>query len=284
MAVAESYEVLLSGRIITGFGVGTGLAIAPLYMAELSPKRIRGALVSLNEVAINIGILLGFVAGYVFSGLDDNVSWRWMLGIGALPPLIILVSLLVMPESPRWLVKYGRSSEALLVLLKTCELSEALSTLEVLEEECRTTQYGSLRDIFRPDPTLRKLLIAGFGVSFFQQASGIEALVSAATAFKKQGAGMGQAGGKKGLANTGHLFLFVFLFCLFAPAGVLRTGGAGQGWRQARGHSAISQYGCGLCEGTWDNAEHMWKGTQKLLRYTTAHVVDMESEHVQSCM
>lgn len=179
MAAAPSYEVLMVGRIITGVGVGTGLTIAPLYMAELSPKRIRGALVSMNEVAINVGILLGFVAGYAFSGLSDNVSWRWMLGVGAVPPVIILLSLLIMPESPRWLVRHGRPEQALLVLLKTCDMTEAFETLAVLEDECLNTEEGSLRDIFFPDKSLRRLIIAGFGVTFFQQASGIEALVSA---------------------------------------------------------------------------------------------------------
>jgi MFS family permease len=177
MAFAKDYSMLMAGRVITGVGVGTGLTIAPLYMAELSPKKIRGALVSLNEVAINIGILLGFVAGYALSGLRVDLAWRLMLGLGAFPPIIILLSLLIMPESPRWLVRHGKPDRALMVLLKTCDITEAFETLAVLEDECLNTVEGTIMDIIRPGKTLGRLIIAGFGVTFFQQASGIEALV-----------------------------------------------------------------------------------------------------------
>ncbi len=63
----------------------------PLYTAEISPKQYRGALVTITELSINIGILLGYVAGYAFSGLAQNVGWRWMLGIGAFPPFLVLL-------------------------------------------------------------------------------------------------------------------------------------------------------------------------------------------------
>ena len=100
MAFANSFGVIVLGRIVTGLGVGAGLMVAPLYTAELAPKRIRGGLVSLNEVAINIGILLGYVLGYAFSDLPVNTGWRVMLGLGAVPPVIILVSLFVLPGRP----------------------------------------------------------------------------------------------------------------------------------------------------------------------------------------
>lgn len=178
MSCALDYNVLMIGRVITGVGVGTGLTIAPLYMAELSPKAVRGALVSLNEVSINVGVLLGFIAGWAFSGLGKHESWRWMLGMGCLPPVVIGFFLLGMPESPRWLVKQGRREEALLILQQTCGQKEAEETLESLAQESKEEEHSSWRLLFRPpEPGMSKLVLAGIGVAIFQQASGLEALV-----------------------------------------------------------------------------------------------------------
>ena len=82
MALSQSYGVLLTGRILVGLGVGSSLMIAPLYAAELAPYRLRGALVTMIEVSINVGILLGYVIGFSLSGMSDEAGWRWMLGLG----------------------------------------------------------------------------------------------------------------------------------------------------------------------------------------------------------
>lgn len=183
MALAGSYEVLIVGRVITGIGVGTGLTIAPLYMAELSPKRMRGALVSLTEVSINVGVLLGFVMGWALSGLDVTVSWRVMLGLGCVPPVGIALGLITMPESPRWLVAQGREDDALVVLCKTCPPEEAKATLALLREETAVDsgRISSWFDMFHlRNARQSRLVLAGMGVCFFQQASGLEALVRSA--------------------------------------------------------------------------------------------------------
>ena len=82
------------GRIATGFGVGFGMAIAPLYSAELAPRRVRGALVSFTEISINLGILLAYGLGWAFSSLSLDTGWRLMLAFGAFPPIVILISLI----------------------------------------------------------------------------------------------------------------------------------------------------------------------------------------------
>ena len=179
MALARSYAVLILGRVVTGFGVGTGLTVAPHYMAELSPKGVRGALVSLNEVSINIGLVLGFVAGWAFSGLGPDKNWRWMLGMGCLPPFFILIGLVFMPESPRWLIKADRAGEAHRVLMAVCGREEGEATMKELEEERRLRAIAKphWRDLFRKEEGRRSLIIAGMLMAIFQQASGLEALV-----------------------------------------------------------------------------------------------------------
>eukprot|EP00049_Salpingoeca_infusionum_P006999 m.113861 g.113861 ORF g.113861 m.113861 type:complete len:585 (-) comp13529_c0_seq2:2087-3841(-) len=183
MAFAGQYSVLMAGRIITGIGVGCGLTVAPLYMAELSPKRVRGALVSFNEVAINLGILLGYIGGYAFADLEcilqpDHKAWRWMLGVGIIPPLIILLALFIMPESPRWLVQHGQCASALTVLQRTCGEREAKTALAAIQSETSKHSSARVRDLcLDTSVTTRQLLLAGLGIAFFQQASGIEALV-----------------------------------------------------------------------------------------------------------
>lgn len=100
------------------------MAIAPLYGAELAPKSVRGGLVTLTEISINVGILLGYLLGWAFSALSLDTSWRIMLAFGAFPPVIILIALIWMPESPRWLVKHNREPDAAKVLAQSSDRHE----------------------------------------------------------------------------------------------------------------------------------------------------------------
>lgn len=206
---AQGFAVLMVGRTLCGIAVGAGIMIAPLYISELSPKDLRGRLVSFFEVAINIGILLGYVAGWAFRTLRDDVSWRWMMGVGGIPPAAILLCLCFMPESPRWLLARGREAEAAGVLRGICEPQEAADALKLLKVEsneapriglvsltaihCKKqaiflidnlisfcpdcTQLAAMRELLCPPPSVRLLLLAGLGNAFFQQATGVEAAV-----------------------------------------------------------------------------------------------------------
>lgn len=93
--------------------------IDPLYISEMTPAAHRGRLVTWSEMAINVGIVLGFCSGLVFYNVDENLEWRLMFGMGAiLPMILIVVSEFVMAESPRWLVSKGRHEEAKVILQK----------------------------------------------------------------------------------------------------------------------------------------------------------------------
>ena len=104
-AAANSVSTLIAGRFLVGCGIGLTSVGGPMYIAEASPARIRGTFVSLFQLAVTVGILLAYIACAV---LAASAAWRWMLGLAALPGMLLAIGMLFMPESPRWLVKQGR--------------------------------------------------------------------------------------------------------------------------------------------------------------------------------
>ena len=188
MAMAQSFAVLLTGRVITGLGVGCCFHVAPLYLTEIAPKHVRGKLVSMFDLFINVGILVGFVMGWVLSpkksapAAGASLAWRWMLGIGVIPPALNLLGLAWLPESPRFLVAFGKEAEAREVLNRIYAPEEASATLEILRDERRghkpLTLLAGLRRVFFPAKGApRAMIIAGLGCAFWQQATGVEAAV-----------------------------------------------------------------------------------------------------------
>lgn len=183
MALAPSFPVLMFGRLFSGLGVGFGLMIAPVYIAEVSPTTARGSFTSFPEIFTNAGILLGYISNYAFSGLPAHVSWRLMLGVVTLPSVFIGIALFMIPESPRWLVMQRRRQEARSVLTnimpnedeveqKLAEIVESAS-LEKQHEEQKQVWH----ELLNPTPPVRRMLIAGCGVQCFQQITGIDATV-----------------------------------------------------------------------------------------------------------
>ncbi|CAM8901447.1 unnamed protein product [Rhodiola kirilowii] len=195
MGFATNYTFLMFGRFVAGIGVGYALMIAPVYTAEVSPASTRGFLTSFPEVFINVGILLGYVSNYAFSKLPLYLGWRMMLGIGAIPSVFLSLGVLAMPESPRWLVMQGRLGDARKVLDRTSDSKEeaSLRLLEIKQaagipehetndvvsvSASRSHGEGVWRElIISPTPTIRHIVIAGVGIHFFQQISGIGAVV-----------------------------------------------------------------------------------------------------------
>ncbi|MED6204143.1 Polyol transporter 5 [Stylosanthes scabra] len=205
MGFSPNYSFLMFGRFIAGIGIGYALMIAPVYTAEVSPASSRGFLTSFPEVFINGGILLGYISNYAFSKMKLQLGWRMMLGIGAIPSVILAVGVLAMPESPRWLVMRGRLGEATKVLNKTSdtkeEAQERLSDIKKaagIPEDCNddivqvaneNTGEGVWKELLLyPTPAVRHILIAALGIHFFQQASGVDAVVLySPTIFEKAG-------------------------------------------------------------------------------------------------
>ncbi|CAI9774798.1 unnamed protein product [Fraxinus pennsylvanica] len=194
MGFATNYSFLMVGRFVAGIGVGYALMIAPVYAAEVAPASSRGFLTSFPEVFINAGVLLGYVSNYAFSNFSTNLGWRLMLGVGAIPSIFLAVGVLAMPESPRWLVMQGRLGDAKKVLDKTSDsLEESQLRLADIKEaaglplDCnddvvvvpkRSHGEDVWKEMFlHPSRTVQHILLVGIGIHFFQQASGIDAVV-----------------------------------------------------------------------------------------------------------
>ncbi|XVF34714.1 hypothetical protein REPUB_Repub18cG0082800 [Reevesia pubescens] len=188
MGFAPSYAFLMAGRVIAGIGVGYSLMIAPVYTTELSPATTRGFLSSLPELFITIGILFGYLSNYFLAGLPNHINWRIMLGLAGVPAIAIGFGVLLMPESPRWLVMKGRYDEANKILLKTSDTKEE-AELRLQEMKTAASNFGSENSsqfsgkgvwkelLLRPSRSLRRILIAAIGINFFMQASGNDAVV-----------------------------------------------------------------------------------------------------------
>ncbi|XP_050369736.1 probable polyol transporter 4 [Argentina anserina] len=196
MAFAPSYEVLMIGRLFAGIGIGFGVMIAPVYIAEISPSVARGSLTSFPEIFINLGILLGYISNYAFSGLPVHISWRVMLGVGIIPSVFLGFALFVIPESPRWLVMQNRIEEARIVLIKTNdsekEVEERLAEIQLAAAGMANAENNERkaiwREILNPSPPVRRMLITGCGIQCFQQITGIDATVYySPTIFKNAG-------------------------------------------------------------------------------------------------
>ncbi|CAH9112036.1 unnamed protein product [Cuscuta europaea] len=186
MAIANSFRILMFGRFLAGIGIGFGVMIAPVYIAEISPAIARGTLTSFPEIFTNLGILLGYVSNYVFSGLPPHISWRVMLAVGITPSVFIGFALCIIPESPRWLVMKNRIDEARLVLLKTNEnagneVEERLADIQRAAADCAGGDKYQGNDVWgellSPSAGVRRMLIAGCGIQVFQQITGIDATV-----------------------------------------------------------------------------------------------------------
>jgi sugar porter (SP) family MFS transporter len=171
-AVSQEVWQLLVARFALGIAVGTASFVAPMYIAELVPKRVRGGLVTFNQLMITIGILLAYISSWVFK--DVSGDWRWMFAVAAVPGAVLAVGMLFMPYSPRWLVEVGRDDEARDVLKKIRESDDDVEE-EIEEIKEVTSEEKSLRDLLAPN--IRPMLIVGLGLAIFQQIVGINTVI-----------------------------------------------------------------------------------------------------------
>ncbi len=170
-AVAPSIYVLLAARFIVGIAIGLASVVAPLYISESAPRNTRGALVSLYQFAITIGILCAALVDYV---LSSSQNWGLMLGLAIVPAVLLVAGMIVLPESPRWLFANGQDARGREVLMLTRapeEIDEAIADIE----SSLGTHKGTLRDLFAP--SVRGPLAIGIAFAVLQQITGINTVI-----------------------------------------------------------------------------------------------------------
>jgi len=172
-ALPRTITAFVVFRFVGGLGIGSAAVLSPLYIAEIAPARVRGALVSVNQLAIVTGILLAYFVNWVFAAAGP-ANWRWMFGMGAIPSVFFFLLLLRVPESPRWLVKNGREDEARTVLTRADSAAAAAAGIREIKDTL-ALEEGSLRELFRP--AFRRPLLIAIVLAVFQQITGINAIL-----------------------------------------------------------------------------------------------------------
>ena len=200
-AASDNFITLIVARLLSGFGVGAVLITAPMYIAEISPSAWRGRMVSFNQLFIVLGALAAYSSNYFIVWLGGqgaatdlhlaDWNWRWMLGIGAVPAIPYFFSLLLVPESPRWLAMHGHMPAARRVLARLIGSeradSELTAVINSLEHEAQRPKPRLVEIL---DPALRGVLVIGLLLGILQKITGINSVLSyAVVIFERAGAG-----------------------------------------------------------------------------------------------
>lgn len=178
-AIAYSYIFFVVARIIGGIGVGAASMLSPLYISEISPANKRGTLVTLYQLAIVLGINIVFffnykVAQYSTEAWNVDFGWRYMVGSEVVPAILFFIALLIVPESPRWLLKKGREEEALNVLTKVNTEEQAIKVLQDIDLALKK-EKGTFKELF--EPGLRMAMLIGIILALFSQITGINSIM-----------------------------------------------------------------------------------------------------------
>ncbi|MGH2645645.1 MAG: sugar porter family MFS transporter, partial [Chitinophagaceae bacterium] len=174
---AHSFHFLIIMRIIVGFAIGITSYVVPMYIAEISPAAKRGALVTLNQLMITIGLLVSYITDYSFANNNNLASWRGMFLIGFIPGLALFIGMFFLPETPRWLISKNHlgKGEKILRSIEDPLLLESTYQKLIQDNESSHLQTSELKEIFKP--WLRAPLIITVGIFFFMQFSGVNTII-----------------------------------------------------------------------------------------------------------
>jgi sugar porter (SP) family MFS transporter len=170
-AFANNPYTFAAFRFIGGLGIGASTIAAPTYISEIAPARKRGFLVALYQFNIVFGILMAFLSNYCFSTFGEN-AWRWMMGVMIVPALLYTLFVCFISESPRWLLSKGKTEEARLIHLSLQTDENILAIASEMEADALQNSHESIFD-----KRYRFPLILAFLIAFFNQFSGINALL-----------------------------------------------------------------------------------------------------------
>jgi len=194
-ALSPTFCVLVVMRFVIGLAVGSASMAVPLYISEVAPPRVRGALVSFNQLALTSGILVSFLVDYA---LSSSADWRLMFGLATIPGVLLFIGMLTQAESPVWLVTHGRIADARKVLERVRSADHDIDG-EIDEIRAVSNRSTSYRELLAPD--VRKLVAIGVTLAVFQQVTGINTVIYYAPTLLHQ-AGLGNSASL--LANVGN--------------------------------------------------------------------------------
>jgi sugar porter (SP) family MFS transporter len=188
-AFSQSTLQMVGARFILGLAVGTASFVAPMYISENAPPRVRGGLTTFNQLMVTIGIVVAYIVDWGFASVSNN--WRWMLGLGVVPGAALAIGMVFLPYSPRWLVQKDRSDEARNVLERTrVDDDDIDKELGEIEEAAR--KEGGIRDLV--SRSVKPMLVLGLALALFQQFVGINTVIYyGPTILKDTGLGNGGA-------------------------------------------------------------------------------------------
>jgi sugar porter (SP) family MFS transporter len=215
-AFAINAFILTVARIILGTAVGGASALVPLYLAEMSPTKQRGALSTLNQLMITIGILSAYIVNLALANI--NGGWRIMLGFAAFPATILFLGTLYLPESPRWLLSKNKNNKAIEILNALRTNKEGQTDITEVEKEiseikeANAKESGGFKDLMQK--WVRPSLVIGIGLAVFQQLIGINTVIYyAPTIFTN--IGLGDSAAILSTVGIGILNVLVTILALF---------------------------------------------------------------------
>ena len=175
--VAPNIGHLIVSRLFLGVAIGVSSFAVPLYIAEISPAQKRGTLVSMFQLMITVGVLASYLSDLAFADEAVVSCWRPMFYVGVIPALILLIGMLFMPETPRWLISNGREEEGRAVLARIEGYEGMENSYRTIKGEIEKSkeEKSGFRELMKP--WLRNAVIIGIGIMFFQQFIGINTVI-----------------------------------------------------------------------------------------------------------
>lgn len=217
MGMAPNLISFITGRFFAGIGVGMASMLSPLYISEISPGKIRGRLVSINQLTIVLGIGITHLVNYSLKDTGPD-AWRWMFGLGVIPSILFFLGALFLPESPRWLAMKNHKAQAISVLKRIGGEEYARSSYLSIQESFSDQHKISINEIF--GKTFRAILFIGIGLAVFQQWCGINVVFNyTARIFESIGANRDEQ-----LIQAVYIGIINLIFTLIAMALVDRIG------------------------------------------------------------
>jgi len=189
-ALANSFTIFIAWRILGGVGIGLASGLSPMYISEVAPAQMRGKLVSINQLTIVVGILFAQYLNWFIvrdlppSATDEFIKtswfgqsgWRWMFGLTAVPSVLFLLGMFLVPESPRWLAKNGKTDKAKAILEKIGGRAYANAAVDEINSTLSKEEIQQVRFADLLEPKLRKVLVLGVVLAVFQQWCGINVI------------------------------------------------------------------------------------------------------------